>query len=74
MPHLHLTVLTPGTKPDVCENGFQNFKLKLIFMFAILTRLSIIFINYISRNLDNTKILYFYISFSFGTWLSNLHV
>jgi len=35
-------------------------------------RLSILFTNCISRDRDNTK--YFYTSFSFGTWLSNLHV
>jgi len=26
IPRLHLTVLTTGTKPDVCENGFPSFK------------------------------------------------
>jgi len=41
-------------------------------MSAILSRLSILFINYISHELDNTK--NFYTSFSFGTWLSNLNV
>jgi len=28
MPHLDLTVLTKGTKSDVCENEFTSFKLK----------------------------------------------
>jgi len=41
-------------------------------MLTILNRLSIFFMNCISRDLDNKK--YFYKSFSFGTWLSNLHV
>jgi len=37
----------------------------------ILSRLSVLF-HKLSRDLDNPK--YFYISFSFGIWLSNLHV
>jgi len=41
-------------------------------MAAILSRLSILFINYISRDLDNTKLLLY--KLSFGTWLLNLHV
>jgi len=43
----------PGTKLDVCENGFPSFS---YFMPVILSRLSI-FINYKSRDLDNIKIL-----------------
>jgi len=40
---------------------------------AILNTLSILFINYIYRmNLTTQK--YFYRSFQFATWLSNLHV
>jgi len=39
---------------------------------AILNRLSTLFINCILRDLDNTKILLY--KLSFGTWLSNLHV
>jgi len=39
---------------------------------AILSRLSILFINYISLDPDNTKILLY--KLLFGTWLSNLHV
>jgi len=39
---------------------------------AILSRLSILFINEILRDLDNTK--YFYKSFSFDTRLSNMYV
>jgi len=39
---------------------------------AILSWRSILFINYISRDFDNTKILLY--KLSFGTRLSNLHV
>jgi len=46
--------------------------LKSNFMPAILSRLSILFINYVLHDLDTQK--YFYTSFSFGTWLSNLHL
>jgi len=52
------------------KTAFQVSKLN--FMPAILSKLSILFINYILRDLENTKI--FHTSFSFGTWLVNLHV
>jgi len=29
MPRLHLTVLQPGTKPDVCGKGFPSFKIQI---------------------------------------------
>jgi len=46
-------------KPHICENGFPSFK-SSNFMLAILRKLSILFINYqyISCDVDNTKILY----------------
>jgi len=39
---------------------------------TVLSSLSILLIYYISRDLGNIKLLF--TSFSFGTWLSNLHV
>jgi len=39
---------------------------------VILNGVSILFINYISCDLDSTK--HFYSSLSFRSWLSNLHV
>jgi len=39
---------------------------------VILKSRSILFINYLSRDFNNTK--YFCTSFSFGTWLANLYV
>jgi len=43
-------------KPDLWENGFPSFKLK--FYACNLSKLSILFIDYISRDLDNPKIDY----------------
>jgi len=51
MRRLHLTVLTAGNEPDVCDNGFPTFKTQiLILQFSAGFRSS-------SRDLDNTKIL-----------------
>jgi len=55
----------------IVKTDFKVIKLK--FHACNFNRFSNLFINYMSRDLDNTKI-YFYVSFSFGTWLSNLHV
>jgi len=49
-----------------------DFQVNSNFMPAILSGLYIFFKNYISRDLDNTKILLY--KLFFGTWLSNLHV
>jgi len=61
----------PGTKPDVCENGFPSFKTQiscLQFYGGFLSFSWTIFC------LTLTIRKYVYTSFSFGTWLSNLHV
>jgi len=71
MPSLHLTVLTTRKKSDFCENSFPSFKIKVSwlqygasFLFTSQTKYC--------RSLITRK--YFFTSFPFGTWLSNLHV
>jgi len=62
---------SPLTKPDVCVNGFPIFKTQISCLQYEASFLSTSKTKYCA-SLATRK--YFFTSFHFDTWLSNLHV
>jgi len=60
----------PRTKPNVCENSFLSFKITIS---CLQYEANLLSTSQTKKYASLTTRKYFFTSFPFGTWLSNLH-